>query len=83
MNRHVWCVGNQCTVCVEDGTREIKTFLDVDRVCGVLKGDPHLFRDRHEQVVEHFEHDGVGVRSNGFCAFQRHDTLRGSRDPLN
>jgi hypothetical protein len=26
----------------------------------------HLFGDRHEQVVEHLQHDGIGGSADGF-----------------
>ena len=60
MHRHVRRVGDQAAVGVEDRARKVEPLLDVDRVRGGLQADPHLFGDRHEQVVEDLEHDRVG-----------------------
>src|SRR5262249_2933426 len=44
--------------------------LDVDRVSRVLQREPHLLRDRHEQVIEYFEHHRVGVRPDRALALE-------------
>jgi len=56
MHRHVRRIGDQRAFAVKDRTGEIQALLDVDRIGGVLQRDPHLFSNRHEQIVEHFEH---------------------------
>ena len=48
-------------VAVEDRAGEIEPLLDVDRVGGVLQRHAHLLGDRHEEVVEHLEHDRIGL----------------------
>ena len=47
-------------VAVEHRAGEIEPLLDVDRIGGVLQRHAHLLGDRHEQIVEDFEHDRVG-----------------------
>ena len=46
---------------VEDGAGEIEPLLDVDRIGGVLQRHAHLLGDRHEEVVEDFQHHRVGL----------------------
>ena len=75
MHRHVRCVGNQRTLGVEHRAREIEPLLDVDRVGGVLQRYPHLLGDRHEQIVEHFEHHRIGLGADRAAARERHDAL--------
>lgn len=62
MHRDVGRVGDQLPLGVEQGAGEVEPLLDVDRLRGLLQGDAHLFGDRHEQVVEDLEQDGVGHR---------------------
>ena len=61
MHRHVRRVGDQAAVAVEDRAGEVEPLLDVDRIGGVLQRHAHLLGDRHEEVVEHFEHHRIGV----------------------
>ena len=61
MDRHVRGVGDEAAVAVEDRAGEVEPLLDVDRVGGVLERHAHLLGDRHEEVVEHLEHDRIGV----------------------
>ena len=56
VHRHVRRVGDQAAVGVEDRAGKVEPLLDVDRVRGGLQAHPHLFGDRHEQVVEDLEH---------------------------
>ena len=65
MHRHVRRVGDQRAVAVEHRAGEIEPLLDVDRIGGVLQRHAHLLGDRHEQIVEHFEHDRIGVGADG------------------
>ena len=60
VHRHVRRVGDQAAVRGEQGARKIQPLLDVDRRGGVGEAGAHLFGDRHEQVVEHFQQDRVG-----------------------
>ena len=61
MHRHMRRVGDQRAIAVEHGAGEIEPLLDVDRVGGVLQRHAHLLGDRHEQIVEHFEHHRIGA----------------------
>ena len=61
MHRHVRRVGDERAIAVEDGAGEIQPLLDVDRIGGVLQRHAHLFGDRHEEVVEHLQHDRIGL----------------------
>jgi hypothetical protein len=61
MHRHVGGVGDQRAVGGEHRAGEVEPLLDVDRIGGVLQRHPHLLGDRHEQVVEHFQHDRIGL----------------------
>ena len=61
MYRDMRRVGDQAAARVEDGAGEIEPLLDIDRARGVLQRIAHLLGDRHEQIVEHFEHDGIGM----------------------
>ena len=70
MHRHVRRVGDQRAVGVEHGAGEIEPLLDVDGVGGVLQRHAHLLRDRHEEVVEHFEHHRVGVGADRALALE-------------
>src|SRR5208283_3956869 len=45
MHRHMWRVGNQPSLGIEQCAGEIETLLDVNRICGVLQDSAHLFRD--------------------------------------
>ena len=75
MHRHVRRVGDQRAVGVEHGAGEIEPLLDVDGVGGVLQGHAHLLRDRHEEVIEHFEHDRVGVGADRALALEADGAL--------
>ena len=61
MDRHVRRVGDEAAVAVEDRAGEVEPLLDVHRIGGVLERHAHLLGDRHEEVVEHFEHHRIGV----------------------
>ena len=76
MHRHVRRVGDQRAVGGEHRAGEIEPLLDVDRIGGVLQRHAHLLGDRHEQVVEHFEHDRIGVGADRVAARQRHGALQ-------
>ena len=58
---HVRRVRDQRAVGSEQRARKIQSLLDVDRVRRVLEHDAHLLGDVHEEVVEHLEHDRIGV----------------------
>ena len=70
MHRHVRRVGDQRAVGVEHRAGEIEPLLDVDGVGGVLQRHAHLLGDRHEEVVEHFEHHRVGVGADRALALE-------------
>ena len=65
MHRHMRRVGDQRAVAVEHRAGEIEPLLDVHRIGGVLQRHAHLLGDRHEQVVEHFEHHRIGMGADG------------------
>ncbi len=71
VHRDVRGVGHQAAVRVEQGAGEVQALLDVDGVGGVLQSYAHLLGDRHEEVVEHFEHDGVHPGPDGRPARSR------------
>ena len=75
MDRHVRRVGDEVAVGVEDGARKIETLLDVHRVRGIGERDAHLFRDRHEEVVEDFEQHRIGGGADRVRALRRFDPL--------
>ena len=68
MHRHMRRVGDQVTLGVEDGAREVEALLDVDRIARVGERHAHLLGDCHEQVVEHFEQHRVGRGADGMRA---------------
>ena len=76
MHRHVRGVGDQGAVGVEDRAGEVEPLLDVDRIGGVLQRHAHLLGDRHEQVVEHFQHHRVGVGADRALPLERHHALQ-------
>ncbi|MNK60659.1 hypothetical protein D3C87_798010 [compost metagenome] len=69
---HVRRVGDQMALRVEDGAAEIEPLLDVDGMGRILQAQPHLLGDRHEQVIENFQHHGVGIGPHG-AAFRQSD----------
>ena len=64
----VGCVGDEMALGVEEGAGEVEALLDVNGVGGVDEGGAHLLGDGHEEVVEYFEHDGVGAGADGGAA---------------
>jgi hypothetical protein len=73
MHRHMRRVGDQRAFRREHGAGEVEPLLDVHRIGGVLQRHAHLLGDRHEQIVEHFEHDRVSLRADRMRALERHD----------
>ena len=61
VDRHMRGVGDEAAFAVKDRAGEIEPFADVDRRGAVLERAAHFLGDRHEQAVEDFEADGVGV----------------------
>ena len=72
---HVRRVRDQRPVGREQRAREIQSLLDVDGVRRVLEHDAHLLGDVHEEVVEHLEHDRIGVAAERLAA-QRGGPMR-------
>ena len=70
MHRHVRRVGDERAGGIEHCTGEVEPLLDVHRIGGVLQRHAHLLGDRHEQVVEHFEHHRIGVGADGAGALE-------------
>ena len=85
MHRHVRRIGDERGVAVKHRTGEIEPLLDVDGIGGVLQRHAHLFGDRHEQVVEDFEQDRIGLCADrgvslfDFRPAQQQMVLRGHR----
>ena len=85
MHRHMRRIGDQRACPRKDRAGEIEPLLDIDRIGGVLQRHAHLLGDRHEQVVEHFQHHRIGFGADGVAARQRDDAcehevvLRGER----
>ena len=73
MHRHVRRVRHQRAVVREHRAGEVEPLLDVHRIGGVLQRDAHLLGDRHEQVVEHLEHDRIGLGADRGRALELHD----------
>ena len=73
MHRHVRGVGDQRAFGAEHRAGKVEAFLDVHRIGGVLQHDAHLLGDRHEQVVEHFQHHGIGFGADRVPALERRD----------
>ncbi len=71
MHGHVRRIGNQVTGGIEDRAGKVEPFFHIDRVGGVRQRCPHLLSDRHEQVVEHLEHDRVGFSTHSVAGRQR------------
>ena len=71
MHRHMRRIGDEVALSVEQCATEIQALLDVHRVGRIGEPQPHLFGNRHEQVVEYFQHDRIGFRAdcvaNGTC----------------
>ncbi len=72
VHRHVRRVGDELAIGVEYRAGEVEPLLDVHRVGGLFQRHAHLFGDRHEQVVEHFQHDRIGGGADGELALCRH-----------
>ena len=75
MDGHMRSIRHQRAIGCEYRTREIEPLLDVDRIGRVLQRHAHLFGNRHEQVVEHFEHHRIGRRADRALALERNDAL--------
>jgi hypothetical protein len=76
MHRHMRRIGDQRAVGVEHRAGEIEPLLDVDRIGGVLQRHAHLLGDRHEQIVEHFQHHRIGLGADGLAARERLDAAQ-------
>jgi hypothetical protein len=73
MDRHMRRVGDQAALAVEHRAGKVEPFLDVDRIGGVLQRHPHLLGDRHEEMVEDLEHDGIGLGADRLAPLHRLD----------
>ena len=75
MHRHVRRIGDQRAVGGEHRAGEVEPLLDVDRIGGVLQRHAHLLGDRHEQIVEHFEHHRIGRGADRALPLERDSAL--------
>ena len=66
MHRNMRRVGDQFAIPVEHGAGEIKPFLDVDRIGGLLQHQAHLLGRGHEQIIENLQHHRVHVRAHRY-----------------
>ena len=57
-------VGDEVAVGVEDRAGKVQALLDVDGIRRVLQAQSHLLGDRHEQVVEDFQHHRIDRRAD-------------------
>ena len=73
MHRQMRRVSDQLALRIEQRAGEIQALLDVDRVGGILQPQAHLLGDRHEQVVEHFEHHRIDTGADGGAVRARLD----------
>ncbi len=71
MHRHMRRIGDQPAFAVKQGAGKIQPFLHVDRMGDIFQHRPHLFGDGHEQIVENFQHDGIGIGADGFLPGER------------
>ena len=76
VHRHVRCIGDQRTGRIEQRAGKVQPLLDIDARGGPLERDAHLFGDRHEQVIEDFQHHRVGIGPDGVLSPQPHDALQ-------
>jgi hypothetical protein len=74
VHRHVRRVGDQIALRIEQRAGEVQPLLDVDRRRRVRERDAHLLRDRHEQIVEHFEQHRIDPRADRARPLQRLDS---------
>ncbi len=75
MNRDMGCIGDQHAIGVEDRAGKIEPFFDVHGIGRVLQGDTHLLGNRHEQIVEHFQHNRITIRTNRKTALHGHHAV--------
>ena len=73
MHRHVRRVGDERAFAGKHRAGEIEPLLDVHRIGRVLQRDAHLLGDRHEEIVEHFEHHRIGLGADGADALELDD----------
>ncbi len=59
MNRQMRRVGDKRSGAVEQRAGKIQPLLDIHRIGGVLQRHAHLLGDRHEEIVEHFQHHRI------------------------
>ena len=66
-------VGDQPAFGVEERAGEVEPLLDVHGIGGVLERHAHLLGDRHEEIVEHLEHDRVALGAHREGPLERDD----------
>ena len=74
MNGHMGCVGDKISFRIEYSAGKIKPLFDIDGIGRVLKGYAHLFCNGHEQIIEDFEQDRIGLRPERVVALSCNDT---------
>ena len=75
-------VFDEAAFTIEQCAGKVEPLLDVDRIGGVLQRHAHLLGDRHEEVVEDFEHHRIGLRADRLAPGERldpsqHDVILG------
>ena len=69
MHRHVIALGNRAATAIVNGAGIVETLLDVRGEPGAAQRHAHLFGNRDEEVLEHFELDGIdGARAHETAA---------------
>ena len=64
MHRHMRCIGDKLACRVKHRARKIEPFLDVDGISRLFQRHPHLFGNRHEQIVENLQHHRISRRAD-------------------
>jgi hypothetical protein len=64
MYGHMRGIGDKLALGIEERAGEIETLLDVHRIGGLFERDAHLLGNRHEQIVENFQHHRIGPGSD-------------------
>ena len=64
MHGHMRRIGDEVALSVEQCATEIQALFDVHRVGRIGEPQPHLFGNRHEQIIEYFQHDRIGFRAD-------------------
>src|ERR1700722_20972678 len=76
MYGHMRRICHQPPLVIKQRTREIKPFLDIDGVSGILQYRSHLLGNRHEHVVEKLEQHRIDRGTDGNSFRSRNDSAQ-------